>query len=59
MDTVKGHKVHVDRIVTVADPGQVMDPGITRAGLEGGDAGLPCDPVPVSIALGSRTFRLL
>jgi len=34
--TVKGRKIHVDRIVTVADPGQVYDPGITRAGLEGG-----------------------
>ncbi len=34
--TVKGRKVRVDRIVTVADPGRVLDPKITEAGLEGG-----------------------
>jgi isoquinoline 1-oxidoreductase subunit beta len=34
--TVKGNKVKVDRIVTVADPGRVLDPKITDAGLEGG-----------------------
>jgi isoquinoline 1-oxidoreductase subunit beta len=34
--TVKGKAVKVDRIVTVADPGRVLDPRITEAGLEGG-----------------------
>jgi isoquinoline 1-oxidoreductase subunit beta len=34
--TVNGNKVKVDRIVTVADPGRVLDPKITDAGLEGG-----------------------
>jgi isoquinoline 1-oxidoreductase beta subunit len=34
--TVKGKKVRVDRIVTVADPGRVLDPKIADAGLEGG-----------------------
>lgn len=34
--TVRQRRVTVDRIVTVADPGRVLDPGITEAGLEGG-----------------------
>jgi isoquinoline 1-oxidoreductase subunit beta len=34
--TVSGRQVKVDRIVTVADPGRVLDPRITEAGLEGG-----------------------
>lgn len=34
--TVKGKQVKVDRIVTVADPGRVLDPKITEACLEGG-----------------------
>lgn len=34
--TVHGDRVKVDRIVTVADPGRVLDPGISRQGLEGG-----------------------
>lgn len=34
--SVKGKKLKVERIVTVADPGQVLDPEITRASLEGG-----------------------
>jgi isoquinoline 1-oxidoreductase beta subunit len=33
---VQGRKVRVERIVTVADPGRVLDPKITEAGLEGG-----------------------
>ena len=34
--SVRGNKVRIERIVTVADPGQVLDPDITRAGLDGG-----------------------
>ncbi len=34
--TVRGKTIRIDRIVTVADPGRVLDPGITDAGLEGG-----------------------
>jgi isoquinoline 1-oxidoreductase beta subunit len=34
--SVKGKAVRVERIVTVADPGRVLDPQITTAGLEGG-----------------------
>ncbi len=34
--TVKGREVHVDRVVSVADPGQVYDPEISAAGIEGG-----------------------
>ncbi|MDX2219288.1 MAG: molybdopterin cofactor-binding domain-containing protein [Burkholderiales bacterium] len=34
--TVTGSKVKVDRIVTVADPGRILDPKIVDAGLEGG-----------------------
>lgn len=34
--SVRGRRVKVERIVTVADPGRVLDPQITTAGLEGG-----------------------
>jgi isoquinoline 1-oxidoreductase subunit beta len=34
--TVKGKTIKVDRIVTVADPGRVLDAKICEAGLEGG-----------------------
>lgn len=34
--SVKGKRVKVERIITVADPGKVLDPDITRASLEGG-----------------------
>lgn len=33
---VKGGAVHVMRVTTVADCGRVLDPGIARAGIEGG-----------------------
>jgi isoquinoline 1-oxidoreductase beta subunit len=33
---VEDGKLTVDRIVTVADPGRVLDPRITESGLEGG-----------------------
>jgi isoquinoline 1-oxidoreductase subunit beta len=34
--SVRGQQVKVERIVTVADPGRVLDPSITDASLEGG-----------------------
>ena len=34
--SVKSDKVHLSRVTTVADCGQVLDPGIARAGIEGG-----------------------
>ncbi len=50
--TVKGPAVRVDRIVTVADPGRVLDPNIVEAGLEGGAIwGLS------SVAKGEVTFE--